>query len=157
MLFSGPANEANLLLLTGGFDGNSTLTSTMVFPSKANCSPPSVPGPRYIHTTFLTAGDEPVVATCGGRDGGSLSSCLVLDASTGQWEENRIGSLLQRRVTHAAVTLHQVVYVIGGGASISTGIGSTTELLRAGSSSWEQGPTIPVEMWDPCAVAISGT
>jgi len=72
----------------------------------------------------------------------------------GQWEENRIGSLLQKREDHAAVTLDQAVFVIGGSGSAS----STTELLRAGSSSWEQGPTIPVEMYyGPCAVAISRT
>ena len=95
-----------------------------------------------------------MVATCGGADdrGNDLSSCLVLDASTGQWEENRIGSLLKKRYYHAAVTLDQFVFVIGGDGS-----STTTELLRAGSSSWEQGPTIPVKMWDPCAVAISGT
>ena len=36
-------------------------------------------------------------------------------------------------------------------------MGSTTELLRAGSSTWEKGPLIPVEMLSPCAVAISST
>ena len=160
VLFSGPANEANLLLLTGGWDGNSELSSTEVFPPTANCSPPSLPGKRYYHTTFLTAGDDPVVATCGGQDDRNiLSSCLVLNASTGQWEENRIGSLLQERDSHAAVTLDQFVFVIGGqGLSARSTTGSTTELLRAGSSSWEQGPTLPIEMGNgPCAVAISGT
>ena len=147
MLFSGPANEANLLLLTGGFDGNSYLSSTEVFPPTANCSPPSLPGKRNLHTTFLTAGDEPVVATCGGEVGRRnwLSSCLVLNASTGQWEENRIGSLLQERDSHAAVTLDQFVFVIGGAEP------TTTELLRAGSSSWEQGPSLPFDMYQPCA------
>ena len=150
VLFSGSANETNLLFLTGGYNGNSYLSSTEVFSPTANCSPPSLPGERSLHTTFLTAGDEPVVATCGGDIGGGnyLSSCLVLDASTGQWEENRIGSLLQERYFHAAVTLDQVVFVIGGyGSSVPSSTGSTTELLRAGSSSWEQGPPLPVEMY----------
>ena len=79
-----------------------------------------------------------------------------MDTSTGQWEENRIGSLLQERDGHAAVTLDQGVFVFGGYGSSSAG--TTTELLRAGSSSWEQGPTIPVPMeYGPCAVAISRT
>ena len=145
VLFSGPANEANLHLLTGGWNGNSQLSSTEVFPPTSNCSPPSLPSVRTYHTTFVTAGEEPVVVTCGGEDDRSnpLSSCLVLDASTGQWEENRIGSLLQKRYFHAAVTLDQGVYVIGGEGSSKAW--STTELLRAGSSSWEQGP--PITDW----------
>merc|ERR1712012_893301 len=97
------------------------------------------------------------VATCGGGDGpySTLSSCLVLDSSTRLWEENRIGSLLQGRSNHAAVTLEQFVYIIGGAPS---SLSSTTELLRAGSSTWEQGPPLPLHMrYSPCAIAISST
>ena len=160
---SGPTNKANLLLLTGGYDDKSFLFSTEVFPPTAGCSPLSLPDKRSHHTTFFTAGDKPMVATCGGTDDGTynlLSSCLVLDASTGQWEENRIKPLLQKRGTHAAVTLDMYVFVVGGSSSAGGGgssTGSTTELLRGGSSSWEQGPQLPVQMGDPCAVAISGT
>ena len=148
-------NEPNLLLLTGGWDGNyNRLSSTEVFPMTSGCSPPSLPGKRYRHTTFLTAGDQPVIATCGGEDGDGnlLSSCLVLDARFGQWEENRMGPLLQKRDQHTAVTLEGwAVFLIGGG-------GSLTELLSAGSTTWQQGPKIPFEMRNgPCAVAISAT
>lgn len=106
----------------------------------------------------MTAGERKEIATCGGwvDDDNRLSSCLVLDTSTGQWEENRMEPLLQERTYHAAVTLEGQVYVIGGQGSRSTA--SSTEVLPAGSSSWEQGPRIPVEMfYGPCAVAISTT
>ena len=160
---TGPAKETKLVLLTGGWDGNSTFSSNEIFsPSfTISCSPPSLPGERSHHTTFLTAGDKPVVATCGGIDAGSdgpdsfLSSCLVLDAGTGRWEENKIGSLLQKRSNHAAVTLDKFVYILGG-ITASFSRESTTEFLLAGSRSWEQGPPIPVQMFTPCAVAISG-
>ena len=64
--------------------------------------------------------------------------------------------LLQGRRDHAAVTLEGQVYVIGGrGSSTSS---STTEVLPAGSTSWQKGPEIPVQMkYGPCAVAISTT
>ena len=89
-----------------------------------------------------------MVATCGGYDSDdyTLTSCLVLDPSTGHWEENKIGSLRERSY-HAAVTLDKFVYILSG---------YSTELLRAGSSSWEQGPPIPLSMYSPCAIAISG-
>ena len=105
---------------------------------------------------FLTAGERKEIATCGGNDGDDLSSCLVLDTSTGQWEENRMEPLLQKRYSHAAVTLEGQVYVIGGrGSSTSS---STTEVLPAGSTIWQQGPQLPVRMGNgPCAVAISTT
>ena len=112
------------------------------------------------HTTFLTAGDQPVVATCGGFDdqGNDLSSCLVLNPSTGQWEENRMGPVLQKRSGHAAVTLDRHVYLIGGGEDETSPSSTTTELLAAGSTTWQQGPPLPVEMFNgPCAVAISST
>ena len=132
------------------------------------CPPPSLPGDRFSHVTFMTAGERKEIATCGGEDGNSLSSCLVLDTSTGQWEENRMEPLLQERYLHAAVTLEGQVYVIGGQAG-SSSTGSTTEVLPAGSKTWEQGPEFPrymsspgspkfqVRMATPCAVAISTT
>ena len=64
--------------------------------------------------------------------------------------------LLQKRFSHAAVTLEGQVYVIGGYGGSSAG--STTEVLPAGSKTWQQGPQIPVEVqYGPCAVAISAT
>ena len=152
---SGSSNEATLLLLTGGWDENSRIASTEVFPATSGCSPPNLPGKRSAHTTFLTAGDRAEIATCGGYDGDALSSCLVLDTSTGQWEENRMGTLLQERGDHAAVTLLRQVYLIGGGPRGSSS--RTTEVLPAGNTSWLQGPQLPVEMLSPCAVAISAT
>ena len=62
-----------------------------------------------------------MIATCGGSDGDGnrLSSCLVLDTVTGQWEENRMGSLLQKRDYHVSVTLEEQVFVLGGYEEVS--------------------------------------
>ena len=51
---SGPTNKANLLLLTGGYDGSRAGSSAEVFPPTANCSSPSLPRNRFYHTTFLS-------------------------------------------------------------------------------------------------------
>ena len=96
-----------------------------------------------------------MIATCGGLDNDAkfFSSCLVWDTSTGQWEENIIGPMLQERHWHAAVTLKdRAVYLLGGFPS------SSIELLRADSTTWQQGPPLPVQMVEgPCAVVISAT
>ena len=61
-----------------------------------------------------------------------------------------IGSLLNPGVLfHTAVTLDNFVYIFGNY--------SKTEFLRAGHTSWEQGPKIPQKMAvGSCAVASSG-
>ena len=69
-----------------------------------------------------------------------------------------MGPMLQKRWGHAAVTLDQHVYVIGGGEDESSPSSTTTEILAAGSTTWQQGPPLPIEMFNgPCAVAISST
>ena len=69
-----------------------------------------------------------------------------------------MGPMLQKRHFQAAVTLDQHVYVIGGGYDASSPASSTTEILAAGSTTWQQGPPLPIEMFNgPCAVAISST
>ena len=113
-----------------------------------------------------------MIATCGGwqpstrDDFNYLSSCLVLDTSTGQWEENIIGPLLQGgRAGHAAVTLkNRAVYLLGGQdrrqeiVGLSSPSSRTTDLLPANSTTWQKGPPLPIEMeYGPCAVAISAT
>ena len=93
-----------------------------------------------------------MLATCGGNDKEWLSSCLVLNTTAGRWEENVMGPLLRTKGNHAVATLNDVgVYVIGGEGT-STG---RTEFLPAQSLKWEQGPALPVDMYRPCAVAIS--
>ena len=99
-----------------------------------------------------------MVATCGGQNGfDEVSSCLILDPMSGQWEENRMGPLIQSRSRHTAVTLNQYVYIIGGSVSSSPDQ-KTTEVLFAGNMTWERGPRLPARMaYGPCAVAISPT
>lgn len=161
--------EETVALLTGGWVGRlgqSTfglaLSSSEVFPSTSNCSPPSLPAPRFGHTLFTTAEPNARVAACGGADDDwTLSSCLVLDLANKRWEENSMGPLPQPRVYHAVVTLNTIGnFMIGGSVhrdGIEGGAGGTTDFLPQGSQQWEAGPTIPVNMWAPCAVVISET
>jgi len=153
---SGPSceAEAGLLLITGG---SGSLSSVEVYPSTSGCSPPDLPAGRNRHTTFLTAGPNPAIATCGGvvgRDG--TASCLVLDKSNHRWDESRMGDLTMPRDLAAVATLNSVgVFIIGGSG---TNKKRTSDFLAAGQMQWQEGPPLPVDMeWGPCAVTITPT
>ena len=67
-----------------------------------------------------------------------------------------MGSLLQKRDYYVSVTLEEQVYVLGGYGSSSPY--TTTEILLGDSTTWQQGPPLPIEMHNgPCAVPISAT
>ena len=51
-----------------------------------------------------------MLATCGGNDKDWLSSCLVLNATAGRWEEKVMGPLLRKRGNHAVATLKKVLF-----------------------------------------------
>ena len=131
-------------------------SSVEVYPSTSGCSPPPLPVGRSRHTTFLTSGPNPVIATCGGIVGGwnATASCLVLEQSNQGWDESRMGELTLPRWRSAAATLNSVgVFIIGG---IADNNKRTSDFLPAGSMQWQEGPALPVDMWDgPCAVTIS--
>ena len=157
--FAGPSNESpvredSIVLLTGGF-GNGRLSSSEVFPSTNNCSLPSLPEPREDHVVFATAEEDPRVAVCGGsnQNGDKLASCLVLDRKAQAWDETRVDSLPQPRYSHAAVTLKNIgTYLVGG--FLFSDNRRTTDFLPEGSRQWMSGPSIPVDMNQPCAVVI---
>jgi len=155
---SGPSSEAEagLLLITGGSGSRS---SVEVYPSTSSCSPPDLPAPRTKHTTFLTAGPNPVIATCGGEDGiyYTTASCLVLDKINHRWDESRMGDLTRPRRNAAAATLDSVgVFIIGGDAGNNAG---NSNFLAAGQMQWQAGPALPrhVDMDSPCVVTITPT
>ena len=130
------------------------LSSTETYPPISGCFLPTLPATRGLHVSFMTAGVNPMLATCGGNDKDWLSSCLVLNATAGRWEEKVMGPLLRTRGNHAVATLKNVgVYIIGG-EGIPSG---TTEFLASGTLEWQQGPTIPFKAYRPCAVSISSS
>ena len=144
------------MLITGGHRISSgRLSSTEVYPSISNCSPPALPFARNAHTTFLTSDPSLAIATCGGYDGSYLSSCLVLDLVNQRWNESMMGSLTMARHKSAAVTLNYIgVFIIGGG---TTNNKRTSDFLPTGSMQWQTGPVPPVDMTHPCAVPITPT
>ena len=158
--FAGPSsesptfNEDSIALLTAGY-GNGRLSSSEVFPNTDNCSQPSLPEPREDHVVFATAEEDPRVAVCGGsnQNGDKLASCLVLDREAQTWDETMIGRLPQPRYSHAAVTLKSIGTYLIGGFRFSDNR-RTTDFLPAGGRLWMSGPSIPVDMNQPCAVAI---
>ena len=53
----------------------------------------------------------------------------------------------------AAASLNSVgVFLIGGGATNNK---FTSDFLAAGTTQWQQGPALPIEMREPCAVVIT--
>ena len=60
-----------------------------------------------------------------------------------------MGSLKKTRYINAVARLNYIgVFIIGG---------TTSEFLAAGTMQWQEGPTLPVSMTYPCAVAITAT
>ena len=104
--------------------------------------------------TFLTAGPNPSVVTCGGSpDSNSplLGNCLLLDTEDHAWKAGVIGEFMPSRNTHpAVVTMPVGVYVIGGMTNQKS-----MELLSAGETHWRVVSELPVIMKAPCAVKIS--
>ena len=158
--FAGPSSESptnredSIVLVTGGY-GNGRLSSSEIFPNTDNCSQPSLPEPREDHVVFATAEEDPRVAVCGGsnQNGDKLASCLVLDREAQTWDETMMDSLPQPRYNHAAVTLKNIgTYLIGG--FLFSNNRRTTDFLPAGGRQWMSGPSIPVEMNQPCAFVI---
>ena len=131
-------NEESLLLTTGGLADGSYLSSVEVYPrtNTSGCSPPPQPVGRDLHTTFLTSEPNPVIATCGGRHGHSVSrTCLVLDKSNQRWDESRMGNLTMLREWAAVATLNSVgVFIIGGNAANNR---ETSNFLAAGQMQWQ--------------------
>ena len=76
--------------------------------------------------TFTTVGTSPVVATCGGWDGGSfLSSCLVLQG--GEWRTGVMSDLPEPRAYAATASTAAGTFLLGGDSS------STLAFLAADS------------------------
>ena len=119
---------------------------------------PSLQSIRHYHVTFLTAGSNPMIASCGGYGGSNTkSTCEVYNTNTGQWEENKLGNLVTGRADHSGVTLPDVgVYLIGGNGN-GEDSQTTTEFLPACSLEWQPGPTLDVVTVNSCAVTISAT
>ena len=174
--------QDSLLLMTGGTGGDSArrlswiqsfTSSTQIYPNTSNYSPPPLPSAMYGPTTFVTSEPSALVATCGGYTGvDHTSSCLVLDQVNRRWDRSRMGNLTLQRTLGAVATLNYVgVFILGGEVDYPSGSrefslalplkpGSnkrTSEFLPAGKMEWEEGPDLPVDMREPCAVSISPT
>ena len=121
---------------------------------------PPLPVPRHYHTTFLTLDPHPSIATCGGSkkipgENFQEKSCVVLDKVNNRWDAERMGDLTMPRYKSAVASLDSLgVFIIGGSDTNSRW---KSEFLAAGTSQWQQGPDLPVEMREPCAVVISPT
>ena len=136
MKTSGTTPQDSLLLIRGGYNGNSYVSSTETYPRSSDCSSPSLPLSRNALTTFVTAEPTTLVAACGGwinstdSATGTTDSCLVLDPIKRRWDESRMGSLTTKRQFGAAATLDQVgVFILGGNQANNP---RTSEFLPAG-------------------------
>ena len=149
----GLGNEETIVFLTGGHNDYGDQKSSEVFPFlKYNkCSTPPVKiRPSAL---FLTADRSPRLAVCNGWRKTDNTDCLVLSTDQTSWETNILDPLPASSY-HAAVTLNSIgVYLIGGGQSHQDD--ETSEFLASGSTKWRTGPALPLQMTEPCLVAIA--
>ena len=162
--------EEQVVFISGGYttytrgikDGG-RLASTEIYPKIKTCSTPSLPKKNSLHALFMTAGTQPVLASCGGISDRyrSLDACLVFDADHQRWDEDMMSSLPQVRRDFSVVTLENVgVYAIGGGGTKKHSSKSTSDFLPANSLQWTRGPGLPKDVSAHaagCAVIISKT
>ena len=131
--------------MTGGSGG-----STVLYPE--GCIMPSIEKYRDSHVTFLTQDSTPRIAICGGSEyvpGRDNKDCLVLH--DGQWRGGQLSDLPDYRYWSTSVRLEEGVFVLGGHHTPTSSV-----FLKAGSSSWVQGPDLPEERGHrPCAAPIS--
>ena len=132
------------------------LSSIEVYPNTSGCSTLSLPSSRSGHTVIVTSDPTALVAICGGHTySGFDSSCLVLDQRNQRWDGSRMGSLTMKRHYGAAARLNHIgVFIVGGGLTNNS---RTSEFLAAGTMQWQEGPALPVDMDEPCAVTITDT
>ena len=162
--------EDHVVFISGGYttyarcikDGG-RLASTEIYPKIKTCSTPSLPKKNSLHALFMTAGTQPVLASCGGISDRykSLDACLVFDADHQRWDEHMMSPLPQIRRDFSVVTLENVgVYAIGGGGTKKHSSKSTSDFLPANSLQWTRGPGLPKDVSAHaagCAVIISKT
>ena len=138
------------VLLSGGRQSyTGYLSSAVLYPE--GCSVPDLDGVLQHHTTFLTQEPTPRIAACGGSSNSYdvLKECWVLQG--GAWRSGLIEDLPTGRKRSASARLEDGVFLMGG-----VGDDRGSVFLRAGSSSWQQGPDLPSVMhWGPCAAPIS--
>ena len=131
-------------MLTGGVGHSNVFSSSVLYPG--GCSVPSMENWRYGHVTFLTQDMNPRIAICGGW---GKKDCLVL--RNGGWLGGEMDDLPDERYRSASARLDAGVFILGGLQTPSSSV-----FLKAKSSSWKEGPQLPVEMkWGPCAAPIS--
>ena len=139
-------------MLNGGQDDSwNTLSSSVLYPG--GCSVPSMKSrTRSSHVTFLTQESPPRITICGGSSSNlaDKKDCLVL--RNGGWREGELDDLPDNRFYSASARLDAGVFILGGWNTPSSSV-----FLRANSSTWVQGPQLPVQMgYGPCAAPISG-
>ena len=145
--------EDTVVLLTGGQANNRRLSSIETFPTVPSCTLPPLPRARAGHSTFVTTGPKQNVVVCGGFDGEYTSSCLVLDVENQRWDSNKIGQLPQARMSHSAVSINTVgTYLIGGTQNNNK---RTIDFLPERTTEWTTGPSMDMDMDEPCAVKIT--
>ena len=151
----------SVLLITGGYTERGYTGSTEVFPSISGCSspPPLEWWGRANHQTFKTSDPTPLIASCGGWIGHYAASCLVLDLENQRWDgtgrfRSRMGRLTTPRNNGVVVELNQGVLFLGGlyGSATSK---TTSDFLATGSLQWQQGPRLPQDMYQFCAVPVT--
>jgi len=143
-LASVTAQDEQVIIVTGGWNGFDVLNSTEVVGNTA-CMLPDLPENRELHSTAFTA--DGLLLTIGG----DVLSVLVMDFASQTW--NSHSYLDTDRNLASAVTMPDGIYLLGG--SEGENQKDTSSFLPTGSSQWETGPSLPSALDSSCVVQTS--
>jgi RHS repeat-associated protein len=154
----------NHVLLVGGNNGSSTVSSVYLFDPVQNAfsTLASIPSPpRELHTAVTLTNTNGKILVAGGKNGSTvLASAIVFDPSFSNGTWSPAGTMNSPRVGHSMTQLPNSIVangqlLVAGGSSTGSDTLASAELF-SGTSTWTVTPSMPGPLQGQQAVLLSG-
>ena len=139
----------NRVLLVGGNNGTSSLSSVFLFDPVQNAfsTLASISGPREQHTASVLLNSNGKILVTGGKNGSTtLATALIFDPSVSNGTWSAAGTMTSARFGHSATVLPQSIVANGSvlvtGGNNGSGALTSAELF-SGISTWTATPSMP--------------